>query len=73
MPRAAAGFSIPHLVAEYRALRASVLRSWADATAWTEVKREAAIVFRFEQCGFFGAWLVVRFVARTASWQRTDR
>lgn len=31
MLRASKGFSIRHLVAEYRALRASVLRHWLDA------------------------------------------
>lgn len=31
LARAASGFSIRQLVAEYRALRASVLRAWADA------------------------------------------
>lgn len=38
--RAHSGYSIEHLVSEYRALRASVLRLWADAPERTAVPEE---------------------------------
>lgn len=43
--RAHGGYSIANLVSEYRALRASVLRSWADAPARKPVSPEDLIRF----------------------------
>jgi signal transduction histidine kinase len=67
--RARSGFDVNHMVAEFRALRAAVLRLWAADEALTKVSIEDIIRFN-EAIDQAVAESLVDFTKETESWRR---